>query len=438
MSMPLETETKRVIRHTLRPRISTPVYLKTVPGATCVLRATDGGPGSCTGTLKCFAGDDGIICFLVRPSTEFEGVARFTIEASSDGKITHLPLEIRIAHQDSPEMPFPARPTTDDRWTKDTRPGLSRQDARTLSPKELRERGYPPRPDLTAPAAFDTWFKAVSSPATRVEPRLIENAGITHGGIQPVQATTQQPSGNWSGFLLQSPPVIAEPFTTVWGSWRVPHVLVGENNETDYSSIWVGIDGANNLQDLVQAGTEQDIYIYDPSAFTTLPPETGTLTASLVMTTYYAWTEFLPQQQFAQVISNLQVNPGDQMLVVVNIDGSKAYFVVQNLTTNLFVEVVTPYNGTVVPGVTAEWIVERPTVNNTLPDLTDYGQAVMDTAFATIGGTEVSYGGINLGAGATPSLESEQITMFDNQSRILSSAIPLSELSILFKWANFQ
>jgi hypothetical protein len=55
-------------RHTVKPGISSPIYLQMVPGATCLLyRSDDNDPER---RLRLFADDDGIICFHVRPTLE--------------------------------------------------------------------------------------------------------------------------------------------------------------------------------------------------------------------------------------------------------------------------------------------------------------------------------------------------------------------------------
>src|SRR5215471_15076763 len=62
-------------RHTVRPGVSSPIYLRTVAGAACLLyRADDNDP---TRRLKLFADDDGIICLHARPAVEADHIAKF-------------------------------------------------------------------------------------------------------------------------------------------------------------------------------------------------------------------------------------------------------------------------------------------------------------------------------------------------------------------------
>jgi hypothetical protein len=241
---------------------------------------------------------------------------------------------LRSKKKDSAELPFANRQRPPRKTTPPILPALSKEEALRLSKKELLERGYPPRPDPKALEPFRSWLRVVSTPKTIVNPRLTPNPGITHGPLLP--AGTTNPI--WSGFVLQG-----AGFSGVTGLWNVPVAFSGELNVLDQSALWVGIDGYN-LSDLIQAGTEQNIL---QVAFF------GNIWS---FTSYYAWTEFLPQQSVEQVISNLDVNPGDEMSVSVNFDASAAIIFVSNLTTNESSTpvVITPSEGVVVPATTAE------------------------------------------------------------------------------------
>jgi hypothetical protein len=85
--------------------------------------------------------------------------------------------------------------------------------------------------------------------------------------------------------------------------------------------------------------------------------------------TYYAWSEFLPQQPTEQISSGLAVSPGDEVFAevfVANAGGSpdlKGAFGVFWLEVNgIYSPIYTPVGTTVVGGGTAEWIMERPTL----------------------------------------------------------------------------
>ena len=95
----------------------------------------------------------------------------------------------------------------------------------------------------------------------------------------------------------------ANTYDWVMGEWYVPSVSP-ETNTHVYSAFWIGLDGDPNngtaciCGDLVQDGTEQEITNIDFGWI------------AFNMTSYYAWTEFLPQQQSEQVIPYFTVNPG--------------------------------------------------------------------------------------------------------------------------------
>jgi hypothetical protein len=302
-------ETKSAFRHTVMPGISSPIFLKTVPGATCLLRrAQDADPEP---HLKLFADDDGVICLHVRPSDEADDVAKFVIECSADGRVTHYPLELRSSAEESRKMPFPARQRPARKKSATIRPALSEEERLRLSQEELRERGYPPRPNPQALAPFKTWLRAVSVPMTMVEPRLVTNTGVSH---QPLQTTR----GNWSGFELTF-----GLFSQVWGSWQVPYAIFGESNNADYSAFWVGMSDSEGNVDLVQAGTEQNIVNLDFFG------------KNWSFSSYYAWTEYLPTQQNEQVVIFFWVNPGDEMNVIIDTTGGfTANFHLTNYSTN--------------------------------------------------------------------------------------------------------
>jgi hypothetical protein len=158
------------------------------------------------------------------------------------------------------------------------------------------------------------------------------------------------------------------------------------------------------------------------------------------MSVYRAWTQFLPTEQNEQVVIFFWVSPGDEMTVIVDATGGfTANFHLTNYSTNQSVVVPTSI-GSSFGYQQAEWIMERPTIdNNVLPDLTGYVAARMDLALAfTELGQVVSYGGIDLFTGGQyPSSRSSQITMTNSNGNILSEVVPLDEFSMLFQWRGF-
>lgn len=186
----------------------------------------------------------------------------------------------------------------------------------------------------------------------------------------------------------------------------------------------MGLDG-DGLTDLVQAGTEQECVNYN------------FLFVNITVSTYYAWTEFLPQQPTEQVISGLVVNPGDLIFTEVwignagsmpTLSGAFGVFLIMNLSRGTSTWIYTPVGGTSVSGSEAVWIMERPTVDGSLPDLANYGSAIVSSAHARkTGGGYIDYQGAR----------NKQITMV-NGTDILSTVTPIDAHSMRFDWQRFN
>jgi len=402
--------------------------MQTLPNATCILHAE--GVNDNKHQKKLFANDDGIVRFQVRPSVESDKTARFEVDCAADGKVSIFPLELRPSSAPTADMPIPSAEMAKPSPTISVRPALAETDALHLSSDELARRGYPIRPDeKQAPEAFATWLEAVTKPARQVSSRLVANPDVTHS---PRKITGGfGTSSNWSGFEDRGP---AFTYDLVMGKWYVPRVYY-ETNHHDYSAFWIGLDG-DGTSDLWQAGTEQDIN--DITIFG----------IHFDFTSYYAWSEFLPPQATEQVIANLSVNPGDLMFSEVwvgnagqgpSLSGLYAIALVENISRSEYTYIYTcrglslfgtcfPFAQTGIPGYEAEWIMERPTVNGSLPDLADYKYAYMYDAYAyKTNNSWVTYNGV----------ANEQIFMY-NGSDLLSGVYPINNTTMLFYWFGFH
>lgn len=81
-----------------------------------------------------------------------------------------------------------------------------------------------------------------------------------------------------------------------------------------------------------------------------------------------------------------------------------------------------------VGGSEAEWIMERPTVGGSLPDLADYSYSYMYDAYAEkTNGSWVTYNGAN----------NQQIFMY-NGNDLLSGVYPSGSTTMLFYWFNWH
>ena len=146
-------------------------------------------------------------------------------------------------------------------------------------------------------------------------------------------------SGNWAG-LAQ----VGATYTGVSASWTVPTIL--STPSTAVSSSWIGIDGFSN-QDLIQAGTEQDI--------------------SGGVASYYAWWEILPASE--TVIGG--VNPGDHMTAdIFQVSSSTWTIDISDVTANHSFSQNFTYSG---PADSAEWIEEMTSVSSGPVPLANFG-----------------------------------------------------------------
>jgi hypothetical protein len=373
------SETLSPLRYTVTPGIHTPIAVKVLPDAPCTLHAEDDDDPH--RTLKAYADSDGIVRYHVMPLGESGRLDRLVIDCPRGKEIVRHPLHLRSSFEPTSDIPPPPKEhRLKHRPGARVRPPLSLEDALHLTNKELLPRGYPLRPDPeAAPDAFGAWFRAVSRPATLIEPHVISNPDVTHDTAKRAGPAT---STNWSGFeLLQSRVVltgeenIGDPYDWVTGTWVVPAVT-GAVNQKTYSTLWVGLDG-DGTPDLLQAGTEQD----------------NLTTGNVSVSTYYFWTELLPQQTSEQVINGFTVNPGDEVLINVwvgtgndappSLSGTQGRFFIMNLRTGGFAQMGVDLGTTVVGGSRAVWIMERPTLaGGTLPNLANYGSVVLYDASA--------------------------------------------------------
>lgn len=166
---------------------------------------------------------------------------------------------------------------------------------------------------------------------------------------------------SWAGYVVASD--FSNPQPQVIGinaSWIIPHV---NSSLTDtYSSAWIGIGGQFD-KTLIQLGTEHD---YD---------------SSRGQTSYNAWYEMLPAYA---VNIPINISEGDSISASINLINSDTdqwniqlidFTNGQGFNQNFF------YNST---RLSAEWIVERPTLNNQITTLSNFGNITFSGAYANI------------------------------------------------------
>ena len=421
-------ETSEPLRLTVAPNTSSRVTMKALPQSVCVLHAE--GDSDATHTFKTFADDEGMIRFNVNPSAESERTARFAVDCTAAGKKSTFALELRPNAVPTYDMPAPTAEVRTPKATDVFRPALTKAEALKLSSDELIKRGYPVRPDpKQAPDAFATWLQAVTQRSRLVDARQVARPEMRH--VKPVTASNFETSGNWSGFELRG---ASGTYDEVIGEWYVPTVYP-ETNAHTYSAYWIGLDG-DGTSDLWQAGTEQEIQ--DITIFG----------IHFDFTNYYAWTEFLPPQGTEQVLGNFTVTPGDLMFVEVwvgnsgqgpSLSGLYAISFVEDISRGEYTTVYNcrgisifgaclPFGQVNIGGSEAEWIMERPTVGGSLPDLADYSYTFMYDAYALkTNGYWTTYNGAN----------NQQIFMY-NGNDLLSGVYPWNSTTMLFEWFNWH
>ncbi|MFL6451952.1 MAG: G1 family glutamic endopeptidase [Bryobacteraceae bacterium] len=398
------------------PGAQSAVSFNAGPDAQCAVRAQntkEAGEG-----LTVFADDDGTATFYVEPPRNGGGRAKLVASCASGPAQT---IDVQSVAGTKPVPHTQTARGVQGTDGKHIRPALS-GNPMTLSERELISRGYPARPDPEkSPDAYAAWLRAVSKPATQVVPKLIS---VPHRYHAPMQIeNSPAASSNWSGYALVG---TSSPFDFISGNWNVPVTYGSDVVRTVYSALWIGLDGAGS-DNVVQDGTGQDAVTFD-NGF-------GLWT----IRAYYGWKEICCQEPEVR-FSNLPVNPGDEIGSYVwmadssknlNPFGGIAYFWFEDVTSGQYAYVTTNFASGVFSGNSAEWIMERPTVNNNLPELANYSVAVMWNPWAHradnrwygyTGGDEVT---------------SQQITMF-NASGALSTVLPLNVDHMQFQWLAYH
>jgi len=199
-------------------------------------------------------------------------------------------------------------------------------------------------------------------------------------------------SSDWSGYSVASDMTDPQPqVTNINGSWTVPTVNVSKGES--FCAVWIGVGGQFD-ETLIQAGTEQD--------------------SLNGLGTYSAWYELLPYD--AVTIDSLSISPGDKITASISLLDSttKTWSIeIHDATDGQSFQKNLVYDSSM---LSAEWIIERPTVNNRISALADFGQVTFTGCTATIGGK----------VGTLSSFPSIQIIMYNRQNIELVSVSPFT------------
>lgn len=171
-------------------------------------------------------------------------------------------------------------------------------------------------------------------------------------------------SSDWSGYCVASNLVNPQPDVTgVNGSWAVPTVKISATDS--YSAIWIGIGGQFD-DSLIQVGTEQD--------------------SRKGQAAYSAWYELLPFNPI--IIDSINVSQGDQIeasIFLLDTNTTAWSVKIQDITTGQSLQETLVYASSM---LSAEWIVERPSVGVRLSTLADFGQVEFTQCTGTMNGKD--------------------------------------------------
>jgi hypothetical protein len=168
---------------------------------------------------------------------------------------------------------------------------------------------------------------------------------------------------DWAGYVVVSDSENPQPLVTgVNASWTVPQVTASQQNS--FSATWIGIGGHLD-NTLIQVGTEQDCV------------NSGR--------TYSAWYELVPRD--VVTISTISVSPEDRMTASISLvdSGTSTWSVeIEDNTTGQTFKNNFFYDSS---RLSAEWIVERPTVGRSLGALANFGSITFTNSSAEMNAT---------------------------------------------------
>jgi hypothetical protein len=196
----------------------------------------------------------------------------------------------------------------------------------------------------------------------------------------------------WAGYIVASD--LERPHEQIIGvnaSWTVPRI--GVFSSDTFSSAWIGIGGQFD-KTLIQAGTEHD---------------------SVNGQEYYsAWYELLPDE--AVRITDMRLSAGDLIIASINLinsDMNQWAIRIYDVTKGEGFYQTFVYNSS---SLSAEWIVERPSVNDEISLLSNFGTLTFRDSYMKIGGNVGNIG----------SFPYSQVIMTNDLSLQLTSVSSLS------------
>jgi hypothetical protein len=192
---------------------------------------------------------------------------------------------------------------------------------------------------------------------------LLASATILSSVVTPFLKSLQTQnlvSFDWAGYSVSSNVLFAQPIVTrISGSWTIPTVTVTSTNA--FSAAWIGIGGLGETT-LIQVGSQHD----------SVDGKAG----------YSLWYEMLPDDSIT--IPEITVSPADTISASITLTNSNAnewLIQIRDLTNGQTFSKTFAYNSS---RLSAEWIVERPTVNNQVSTLANFGAVTFNEISAQI------------------------------------------------------
>jgi hypothetical protein len=205
-------------------------------------------------------------------------------------------------------------------------------------------------------------------------------------------------SNTWAGYVVT--PDSGNPEDQVVGinaSWTVPRVRIVSTDT--FSATWIGIGGHSD-KTLIQTGTEQDVVNGQEY--------------------YSAWYELVPD--VAIRITDMSVSAGDEIIAsisLVNSDTNEWAINIYDATNEKGFYQTFVYNSS---RLSAEWIVERPTVNAGISLLANFGNVTFTDSYVKIGNNVGKFGNFSY----------SKIEMTNTASSQLASVSPINADSSSF------
>jgi hypothetical protein len=239
-----------------------------------------------------------------------------------------------------------------------------------------------PDPDLT-PVSYGNWFEMMSPPNVFIQQKVEDVFRLQNtfrlNSLTRISSQLEF-SRNWSGSLIRPN---AGSFTMVEGSWRVSNPVPPPGPLTDgeyRTSVWVGLDGHDPASPTMpQIGTLQEVDVVGGAANTP------------ILSAWWQWWLRDEPGQHPIVINFFPIEINDRIYAKVTALGpTSARFFLKNKTrgtTAGFDMIHSDAFPSLVEGLTAEWIFERPTKigSDELDVMTNYQSMTMRHCNATVG-----------------------------------------------------